>query len=378
MKTALAFYAPLKPPDHPNPSGDRLLARLLMQALDTAGFDVRLASRLRSRDAAGRPEYQRRLEHLGERLAQRLLRHWHREGWRPRLWFTYHLYYKAPDWIGPAVCRALDIPYIVAEASWAAKRADGPWERSHRQLRASLEQAHRIFTFNPADIPGLRQLLGASAPVVELPPFVDLACFPEPPQPRSTVRAALARRYGLAIDCPWLVSVAMMRPGDKLASYRQLAAAFSRVQSRCQLLLVGDGSARSEVAEAFAGDARVRFTGLLSPDQLIPLLGSCDLMVWPAVNEAFGMALLEALALGLPTIAGDSGGVGTIVADGETGRLVPVDAPEHLATAIEAVLKQPEQLDRWRRACRPRAESRHSLEAVAALLRRELEPLGHA
>ena len=44
----VAFYAPMKPPDHPVPSGDRRMARLLMQALAHAGHRVVLASRFRS------------------------------------------------------------------------------------------------------------------------------------------------------------------------------------------------------------------------------------------------------------------------------------------------------------------------------------------
>ena len=51
-------------------------------------------------------------------------------------------------------------------------------------------------------------------------------------------------------------------------------------------------------------------------------LREADLFVWPAINEAFGMALLEAQASALPVVAGASGGVGGIVASGETGLLV--------------------------------------------------------
>ena len=49
----LAFYAPMKPPDHPVPSGDRTMARALIRALESAGHTVILASRLRSRDGKG-------------------------------------------------------------------------------------------------------------------------------------------------------------------------------------------------------------------------------------------------------------------------------------------------------------------------------------
>ena len=44
----------------------------------------------------------------------------------PELWFTYHLYHKAPDWLGPRIAGALGIPYVVAEASFAPKQAGGP------------------------------------------------------------------------------------------------------------------------------------------------------------------------------------------------------------------------------------------------------------
>jgi len=47
-----------------------------------------------------------------------------------RLWFTYHHYYKRPDWLGPRVSAALGIPYIVAEASHAAKRCRAERGRS--------------------------------------------------------------------------------------------------------------------------------------------------------------------------------------------------------------------------------------------------------
>ena len=57
----VAFYAPLKPPDHPVPSGDRSMARLLIRALELAGHEVGLASRLRSRDTDGDPARQSRL-----------------------------------------------------------------------------------------------------------------------------------------------------------------------------------------------------------------------------------------------------------------------------------------------------------------------------
>src|SRR4051794_38067759 len=121
----IAFYAPLKPPDHPVPSGDRRMAQLLGLALTRAGHDVELAARLRSYDGAGEIEQQRRFAELGARLATRFVERARARPpqAQPRAWLTYHLYYKAPDWIGPRVAVQLGIPYLVAEASVAMKRA---------------------------------------------------------------------------------------------------------------------------------------------------------------------------------------------------------------------------------------------------------------
>ena len=74
MRGPVAFYAPLKPPDHPVPSGDRRMARALIAALALADLPVELASRLRSYDRDGDALRQRRIEALGGRIAARLAR----------------------------------------------------------------------------------------------------------------------------------------------------------------------------------------------------------------------------------------------------------------------------------------------------------------
>src|SRR5690242_7549657 len=101
----IAFYAPMKPPTHPVPSGDRRMARAFMALLADLGHEVELASRFRSYDGLGDPRRQEKIGRLGRRLAERYLHRSRRR--KPDLWFTYHLYHKAPDWLGPAVATAL-------------------------------------------------------------------------------------------------------------------------------------------------------------------------------------------------------------------------------------------------------------------------------
>ena len=102
----------------------------------------------------------------------------------------------------------------------------------------------------------------------------------------------------------------MMRHGDKLDSYRLLAASLAMLSDLdWSLDIVGDGEARGEVAAALAPlGPRVRWRGALDEAGVADALANSDLFVWPAINEAFGMALLEAQASGLPVVAGASGG----------------------------------------------------------------------
>src|SRR5260370_28738286 len=137
----VAFYAPLKPPDHPIPSGDRRVAQLFLAALRLAGHDAFVASRFRSYEGNGDLIRQIRLAALGARLAGRFLRRCHKAPeTAPELWFTYHLYYKAPDWLGPVISDALGIPYVVAEASWAPKRAGSSWHVGHHAVEQALRR----------------------------------------------------------------------------------------------------------------------------------------------------------------------------------------------------------------------------------------------
>ena len=119
------------------------MARLLLRALGEAGFAPEIASRLRTHDAKGDSAFQERARRDSIAEADRLIAHYRglAEHQRPVLWFTYHVYYKAPDWIGPRVADALGIPYVVAEGSRAPKRAEGAWCAGHRAAEQALDGA---------------------------------------------------------------------------------------------------------------------------------------------------------------------------------------------------------------------------------------------
>ncbi len=338
----IAFYAPLKPPTSPVPSGDRLIARLLMRALEEGGHRVGLASRFRAFDAAGDARRQKRLEHIGARLAMRLLRRIEKKPHeRPDLWFTYHLYHKAPDWIGPRIASELGIPYVVAEASFAPKQAGGPWAGGHESVARTLGSADLVVALNRTDIPCIVPLLDGPGKLIRLRPFLDCSRWRKTARLRPHYRDALVKSRGISPHTPLLLSVAMMRPGGKLASYQLLAGALLKLtDSPWHLLIAGDGPVCSEVRAAFVPvENRVTWLGECRSSQLAEIYAACDLFVWPAINEAIGMCFLEAQAAGLPVVGGNGGGVSDVIRDGKSGVLARYGDADDFAAHTGALLE---------------------------------------
>jgi glycosyltransferase involved in cell wall biosynthesis len=373
----IAFYAPLKPPTHATPSGDRRVAGLLMDALERIADHVELVSTFRSFDADGDGERQDALRKQGETLARRMVAQWRAApaAMRPELWFTYHVYYKAPDWLGPAVSAELGIPYVIAEASHAQKRAGGPWAMGHEAAAEAISRARLVISPARYDVAGLEELIPKER-VVHLPPFLDPAPYREAAKERQRHRNRLARARALDPAVPWIVVAAMMRAGDKLASYRALAATLARVKDLAwRLLIAGEGSARGEVEAALevAAPGRACFLGTLGARDLAEVYAAGDFYFWPAVNEAYGMALLEAQAAGLPVVSRATRGVPDVVAHGRTGILVGEES--ELGDAVRELL-----LDGGRRAALGREAARfitseRSVDAAAARLKSLLTAL---
>jgi glycosyltransferase involved in cell wall biosynthesis len=370
----IAFYAPLKPPDHPVASGDRSMARALIAAIERAGHEISLASHFRSFDS-GDTRRQARLREEGRKLAHRYLRRIERGGEAPDLWFTYHLYHKAPDWLGPVVTARLHIPYVIVEASYAPKQEGGKWALGHRAVGEAVQNADLILQPNPVDAECVLPLLTEPKRMKALRPFTDTAPFRA--LDRVASRAAVSALLGLDESVPWLVTVAMMREDQKLLSYRILADALAQIgEKRWQLVIAGAGAAQREIRELFmAFGERVRWAGVVTPEVLRQLYRAADLYVWPAVKEAFGMAFIEAQAAGLPVVAGRSGGIPNIVIDGETGLLTREGDARAFTEAVGSLLRDPVRRAEMARAAARFAEQHLDIGAASSFLDAELQRL---
>ena len=361
----IAFYAPLKPPDHPVPSGDRQIAQLFLAALRLAGHEPILVSRFRSYDGYGDALRQTRLAIIGKQIAERLICLYQEpREFTPELWFSYHVYHKAPDWLGPPVAGGLGIPYVVAEASITPTQRCGKWAAGHRAVESAIRQADVVIGLNSEDRACILPLLREPRQWVALKPFVDASTY---------------GRKGETEDGPRrLITVAMMREGDKLASYRLLGDALCRLLDLpWSLEVIGDGPARRDVENALAPlNERVIWMGLLNHAAIAERLALADLFVWPACNEAFGMALLEAQASGLPVVAGAIGGVGEIVVSEVTGLLVAPGDALAFAAAVRGAILDSGQRSTFAKAARHRVLVEHNLPTAARRLAAVIDAVG--
>ncbi|TLP69272.1 glycosyltransferase family 4 protein [Parasedimentitalea maritima] len=315
----VAFYAPLKSPHHPVPSGDREMARNLMAIIAAGGASVDLVSELKIYDKRGDRALQEDLHAQAKTEADRLIRTLPDMD----LWVTYHNYYKAPDLIGPIVAHARNIPYVQIESTRATSRLTGSWAGFAASAHRACDAADVIFYLTANDLITLKRERFENQNLVHFPPFL----------PTETLPSA-ARLTGP------MLTAGMMRSGDKLASYQIIAKTLAHLTGDWSLQIAGDGPARAEVETLMAPfGPRVTFLGQLDRTEMAAAYANASLFLWPGVNEAFGMVYLEAQGHGLPVVAQDRPGLRDVLLPGTYP--TPEDGPKALAHQITGLLTDP-------------------------------------
>ncbi|WP_367882283.1 glycosyltransferase [Rathayibacter oskolensis] len=120
------------------------------------------------------------------------------------------------------------------------------------------------------------------------------------------------------------------------------------------------------VAESLGVADRVVFAGQLSQTEMPAMLRSADIVVCAPWYEPFGITPLEAMACGVPVVASSVGGLIDTVVEDVTGVHVPPRDPEALASALAALIDDPQRARSYGAAGRERVESRYSWDRVAA------------
>ena len=173
---------------------------------------------------------------------------------------------------------------------------------------------------------------GVRRPIEVLPTGIDLDRF------RPGDRADARRTLRLAADDRVLLYVGRL---DREKNLEFLLEAIARVRvPRVRLLLVGRGTqaaALRRAAEARGVADRVDLRGGSPPDGLPAYYRAADAFVFASTTETQGLAVLEAMACGLPVVAVRATGIEEVVAEGVSGLLVP-EAPAVFGDAVGQIL----------------------------------------
>lgn len=132
-----------------------------------------------------------------------------------------------------------------------------------------------------------------------------------------------------------------------------------------EALIIGGGRREAEIKGLTAElglAGRVHFLG--QRDDIPDLLAALDIFVLPSHSEGVSLALLEAMAAGLPVIATAVGGLPEVVTDGDNGLLIPAKEPQALAAALERLLADPDFGNKLGENARRQVETNFSLDRL--------------
>lgn len=158
--------------------------------------------------------------------------------------------------------------------------------------------------------------------------------------------------------------VGRLSPEKGALDFIRIARQISDRRERCEFFVAGEGPERPAMAAlaAAAGlGGRVHFLGRLDQTALRKLYRSLDVVLVPSHTEGLPMVVLEALAMSIPVVASDVGGVGEIIQHGIHGLLAPSGDIDSLAAHMLRLLEDSALRERIGAAGRERVKSRYSL-----------------
>lgn len=202
--------------------------------------------------------------------------------------------------------------------------------------RALARRTQRILTVSESVREELLALgIGRPEQITVVPLGLELEPFARAHEHRGELR----RELGIDQDTPLVGIVARLVP---IKAHEVFLAAAARIVERvpeCRFVVVGDGERRDELvalAERSGLGARCHFLGWRA--DLARINADLDVAMITSRNEGSPVALIEAMAAGLPVVATAVGGVPDLVTDGTHGHLAPVDDAARLAAATVALL----------------------------------------
>lgn len=223
--------------------------------------------------------------------------------------------------------------------------------------RIGARLSDRVFLYNEEDMRLAReQKIGRPSIFMHLRggSGVDAVRF----APGRFDRAWAKERLGIEAGAPVVGIVARLSPEKGFAEFFRAGGMTLKEVENTHFLVIGpsEGDSRAEFERA-AREAGIRerthFLGMRT--DVVELYSAMDMYVLPSYREGLSRSLMEASAMGLPSVTTDVRGCRDVVTHGETGLIVPPRDADALAAAVVRLLKNPAERERMGKAARERA-----------------------
>jgi len=274
-----------------------------------------------------------------------------------------HTHNPKPGILGRVAGRVARVPRVVNTQHGLYAQPDDRWQRRlpvYAAERVAAAFGHVELVQNPEDVDTLVQRLRVPARKVRLlGNGVDLTRF-DPAAVAPGARAELRREWDAPEGVVLVGSVGRLVAEKGMAEVLEAASTLRRGGSPARLVVIGptEPGKRDAVDDGAIERARadgVVFTGTRT--DMPELYSAMDVFLTASWREGFPRAAMEAAAMGLPTVASDIRGNRQVVADGETGILVPVRDAAAIAAAVDGLARDPARRERLGAAARERARA---------------------
>jgi starch synthase len=267
-----------------------------------------------------------------------------------------------------------DIPHVVTMHSlevlrpWKAEQLGGGYTVSSWCERVSATSAAAVVAVSD----GMKADILAAYPEIPAERVRVIRNGIDTDEYRPDPQTGVLARYGVDPGRPYVIFVGRI---TRQKGVPVLLRAASRLIPDAQLVLLAGAADTpeqlAEVTELVDGLQATRsgviwIPEMLSKPEVIQLLTHATVFAIPSIYEPLGIVNLEAMACGTAVVGSRTGGIPEVVADGETGLLVPVGEPEPLAEALNTLLRDPDRAAAMGQAGRKRAVSEFGWTAIAA------------
>jgi len=195
-------------------------------------------------------------------------------------------------------------------------------------------------------------------------------------KPDAHIRGKVRKEFSIPQDALVIGIAGRLQRAKGYLEFLEMAARLSRYHDDAYFMLIGGVSRGEDEEERLirkkAEDVRLGnrliFTGFRK--NIENMLQALDIFVFPSHAEAYGLVVLEAMAVGLPVVSSNCDGILDIVINGETGELVPPKDVPQLVDRVEALIRSPEKRSRYGRLGRVRVQKYFNFDTMINNLER--------